>query len=240
MKVSIEEYRETNNQYWQSEYQTKYPDTSLVKLYHHRLKKDISPSLNFRVLDYGCSNGTNAFFFSSLGMKVYGVDVNKIAINKAKLHVDKNKLQAEFAAIPFEVSEKDIFFGGNFDFIYSWYTLCYLSNSDLKTRIQSLANQLKPNGLFVASMVGSKTANYAITSPAEDGLRKFPIVDRIKDLHPSEHYCNFIQNEKELISKFPMFTMKHVGYINESFSVTPKSSNNLFHYIFVGQKPDTK
>ena len=33
-------YKKANFDYWQSEYQTDYPDTSLVKLYHHNLKHE--------------------------------------------------------------------------------------------------------------------------------------------------------------------------------------------------------
>lgn len=220
------DYQRVNNAYWQSEYETQYPDTSLVKLYHHVLKRDPLFIPRGRVLDYGCGNGANARFFASMGCDVNGVDVNQIAIEKVG-----PRAPFRVRHIPFACSLRDKF-GGPFDLIVAWHTLYYLSDSDLEVRLENLHRQLLPGGFFVATMVGAKTANFAKTKPAEDGMREFPIIDRLRGIHGKPHFVNFTHDEADLLSKFKLFEPKHVGYLDECFS----GADNLFHYIFVGVK----
>ena len=216
----------------------RYPDTTLVKLYHHKIKYLLKPPV--KILDYGCGNGTNVFFFRDMGFGVVGVDINKKAIVKAKIQNERFLLGrrfgpeagATFNVISSEVSEDDSFGSGEFDIVLSWHTLYYLSDSDLRKRVQSFYNNLKPGGLFIATLVGQQTANYKDTIKAEDGLRKVPIIDRIKDIHGKDHYVNFTDGADELIDKFKLFTPVYVGYLDEAFD----KDDNLFHYIFVGRK----
>ena len=80
-------YKKVNYGYWQSEYQTDFPDTFLVKLYHHIVKNGSNfkkSKKRLKLLDYGCGNGTNALFFYERNFDAFGVDINRIAIKKAK------------------------------------------------------------------------------------------------------------------------------------------------------------
>ena len=155
------DYRKVNFEYWQSEYETTYPDTTLVKLYHHILKSKLKPPQGKKMLDYGCSNGTNTSFFRDLGFEIFGADINHIAIEKAQRVAALWGGQDHFVSIDMIKSPTDdLFFDGNFDLIVSWYTLYYLSDTDLDTCVHSLYHHLRPGGYFVASMVGSQTGNY--------------------------------------------------------------------------------
>jgi SAM-dependent methyltransferase len=235
MQTLAADYKKANFDYWQSEYETRYPDTNLVKLYHHVLKHEMPAPWKLRALDYGCSNGTNAFFLSDMGFSAYGVDINKVAIIKAEKRAAGVGMSGHFDAIVPASSPDDLFFGGHFDLIVSWHTLCYFSDSDLAARVRSLFNQLMPGGLFVATMVGARTANFKITAPAEDGLRKMPVIERLRELHGKEHFVNFVADEAVMIGKFNLFTPIHTGYIDECYSRA--RGENLFHHIFVGRKP---
>jgi len=230
-------YKKANFDYWQSEYQTDYPDTSLVKLYHHILKHDsnFKKSKTLKMLDFGCNNGKNALFFHTLNFDVYGVDINQIGINKANDRIKDLGMKNHFLSIDPELPEDTIFFGGNFDLIISWYTLYYLSNTDLRKCLNILYKNLKPGGYFVASMSGTQTANFAITSEVGDGLYEMPIIERLKDLHGQSHFINFTHGEEDLLEKFNLFKVCHVGYLDECYSWL-NNKNNLFHYIFVGVK----
>lgn len=229
------DYRRANSDFWQSEYETRYPDTNLVKLYHHVVKRDLPAGKKLKALDYGCSNGTNAFFLSDMGFDAYGVDINKIAIEKAKKKAEPLGLSSHFAAVDTAISADDVYFGGGFDFLLSWHTLYYFNNTDLNLRLRSFFNQMKPGGTFVATFVATKTATYKQTEPFEDGLRRMPINERIRDLHGKEHFCNYVETPEELQKKFSLFQPLHMGYIDECFSMA--GGENLFHYIFVGRKP---
>ena len=229
------DYRQANYDYWQSEYETRYPDTNLVKLYHHVLKREMPAGKNRRALDYGCSNGTNAFFRMDMGFDAYGVDINKVAVEKATKKAASMGLDGRFATLSTGISAKDDFFGGNFDLILSWHTLYYLDNSDLNVRLQSFFNQLKSGGFFVATFVGTKTATFQKTQMFSDGLRRMPVNERIKELHSKEHFSNFVDSADELKQKFALFQPLHMGYIDECFSMS--GGENLFHYIFVGRRP---
>jgi 2-polyprenyl-3-methyl-5-hydroxy-6-metoxy-1,4-benzoquinol methylase len=101
-------YQRANYDYWQSEYQTDYPDTPLVKLYHHILKHESNfkqSKKTLKMLDYGCSNGKNALFFHTLNFDVYGVDINKIAINKANDRIKDLGMKNHFLSIDLELPE---------------------------------------------------------------------------------------------------------------------------------------
>jgi len=232
MQTDLNNYRQANYDYWQSEYETKYPDTMLVKLYHHVIKHQIKSPSGLKMLDYGCSNGANAFFFQDLGFKVHGVDINKIAIEKAK----KANHGRHFEHITMDISEADWFFEGDFDLIVSWHTLCYLSNSDLNMRLVSLYNNLKPGGYFVTTLAGIQTASLNIGKGVGDGLYKIPIIERLKGLHGKEHFISYIKDQSELKAKLNMFTVCHTGYVDECFSLNHEAKDNFFYYMFVGRK----
>jgi SAM-dependent methyltransferase len=230
-------YLKQNFDYWQSEYATKHPDTNLVKLFHHIIKNEIDMNGRpLKVLDYGCSNGTNAKFFADMGMEAFGVDINRLAIAKASKDAAKWPMGSSlnFVSISPEVDEKDLFFQGDFDIILSWHTLCYFSDTDQHARLLSLRNNLRPGGLFIATMISKETHSYRISKPAEDGLRLMPIVERLKDLHGKEHFANHCGDASDVIRRLSMFEPMHLGHVNECFSVT--NGENLHFWIFVGKK----
>jgi hypothetical protein len=106
----------------------------------------------------------------------------------------------------------------------------------LKKCVNILYKNLKPGGYFVASMCGAQTANFAITHEVGDGLCEMPIIERLTDLHGKPHFVNYTDGEENLLNKFHLFKVCHMGYVDESYSMTEGNKNNLFHYIFVGIK----
>ena len=52
---------------------------------------------NLRALDLGCGTGATAFFLSQMGFDVFGVDISKSAIEKAKELALVLKLKIHFA-----------------------------------------------------------------------------------------------------------------------------------------------
>lgn len=227
-------YQRTNCDYWQSEYDTRYPDTTLVRLYHHILKYELPTTRILKALDYGCSTGTNVFFLNDMGIDAYGVDINKIAIRKARERASALGLATHFLPVTARSSTTDVFHGGAFDLIVSWHTLYYLSDGDLALRLKSLYEQLKDGGLFVATLLATMTASYRQTEPAENGLRKMIINEPGRGLHEKEHFLKFARDPTEVENTFRMFQPLHIGYVDECVSMARRE--NMFHYTFVGKK----
>ncbi|WP_026736245.1 class I SAM-dependent methyltransferase [Fischerella sp. PCC 9605] len=95
-------------------------------------------SVSGNLLDIGCANGRDAAFFSSKGLKVRGIDINRDAINEAHRKYKNIKFvvgNAEF--IPFE--------DNYFDFVYCTNTIMW---TDENKSVPEIFRVLKSQGMF--------------------------------------------------------------------------------------------
>ena len=236
------EYLNANASYWsQAVYDAPNVETYVFRLYGRIIKHEfgLDGSTHPKMLDFGCGSGGNCKFFAEKGFNVHGVDQSRIDINRIKERIPY--LASNFKCISPLCKPDDIWFDDTiFDIIVSFQTLYYLSDTDLKIRLQSLYNMLKPGGFFIATMMHSSCWYYDMSEPADDGMH-FVKFFREQDvgrvgLTQNDHYINFTDSEEDLIDKFSIFKPLHTkGYYDGVYRDDQGSEK---HLVFVGQKPN--
>ncbi len=132
-----------------SPWDTGQPDSHLVEMLEAGV---IAPC---RVLEVGCGTGTNALWLAERGFDVLGIDIAKLAIERAEAkreaaHIDPAK--ARFALIDFLQDEVP---GAPFDFVFDRGVLHVFDDADVRARFASrVADLLSPRGQWL-SLAGS-------------------------------------------------------------------------------------
>ena len=102
-----------------------------------------------KVLDAGCGSGRDCFYLAEQGFKVYGVDISKVAINKARAKAEKKNLDITFTIGNLE---EMVYSDEKFDGIYSGYVM---QSTDLEKSAKELARVLKPGKIAYIVMFES-------------------------------------------------------------------------------------
>ena len=107
---------------------------------------------NAKILDCACGIGTQAIGLSALGYNVTASDISKGALVEAQKRAKENNLEiyyerADFCALSDTFTEK-------FDIVIAMDNALphMLSSGELELAIKSIVNQVKENGIFVASI----------------------------------------------------------------------------------------
>lgn len=229
----MEPYLEGNLRYWQPGYGDENVESFVFRPYGRILKAELGldGSHGERLLDFGCGTGAAAGFFHAKGFDVYGIDLSAASIERCRARLPQ--IADHFAVIEPKPHADDRFFGGGFDAVVAIQSLYYLSASDLETRLESLLQQLRPGGVILASMMGTRCWFYDHSTDAGDGLRRVEI--STARVQVRDYFVNFTASEDELRSKFAMFEPLHVGYYDARYR---EDEGSDFHYLFVGRKPN--
>jgi SAM-dependent methyltransferase len=225
------DYLGSNLAYYKRGYEAENVDHPVFRFYGRILVPDfgLDGSGHERVLDFGCGQGAAVGYFARKGFDAYGVDIAEVDVERARERYPE--LADSFVVIPPKPRADDDFFGGNFDVVVSIQTLLLLGESDLEVRLDNLHRQMKPGGVFYATMMGTRSYFYEHSEPAEDGLRKVTIdTPRVK---LSDYYVNFTESEEHLKQRFSMFRPVHIGFYSQTFR---SDEGAQFHYTFVGVK----
>ena len=110
----------------------------------------LNPKPNSSVLDLACGKGRHAIQLSESKLNVTGLDLSKNSIASAK--------QFEKSNLKFDVHDMRMVYRKNaYDFIFSLFTsFGYFNNvSDNVEMLQSVAEQLTPNGIFVLDFLNA-------------------------------------------------------------------------------------
>jgi cyclopropane fatty-acyl-phospholipid synthase-like methyltransferase len=183
-----------------------------------------------KLLDFGCGQGASCLFFKSKGFNVYGVDVSSVNIDICRKRMPD--ITDHFMVVEAMPHTDDIFFGGDFDLVIAIDSLYYYNNTNLRTRLTSLNNQMRQDACIYATMIGTKSAMYYNSVPYEDGLVKVILNDRISK-ESSVHYINLTESEKDVAWKFSMFKKRHIGFYTYKYR---EDEEMAFFYTFVGQR----
>jgi SAM-dependent methyltransferase len=223
----MDEYLSGNAEYWSHGYSAENVDHPVFRFYGRILKVD-GPTSG-RLLDFGCGEGSAVAFFAAKGYEAYGVDISETDLASARSRFPA--LAERFEAIEPKPSRTDRFFGGGFDVITSIQVLYYLNDDDLQERLWSLHEQLAADGVFYATMMGTKSWYWELSEESSGGMRKATLP--AARLGGGAQYVNFVASEEELCAKFPMFEPVHVGFYSEKFR---SDEGPGFHFTFVGRK----
>ena len=240
----MESYLKKNFHFWNRKYFAPNVEGFIFRLKPYLLDKYIKfKKKKFEILDFGCGEGSNVIFFEKNYKFIpYGVDISSDSIRKCKSKCKKYK--NNFKVINPKPNINDNFFNKKFDLIISTQTLYFLSDIDLKKRLISLRNLLKPNGFVYFTMKATKHIYWSKCSNKKkdnDGLTLVNLNKLNKNLNYKKrqklntyvHYINFTRSEKELKEKLKMFKKLNIGYYDLSLHDTKSSSH---HYTFFGKK----
>ena len=231
-------YKKINEKFWNRVYYAPNVESFIFRLKPELLDLFINSKKKLKVLDYGCGEGSNIhYLIKKHGYDGYGVDISESSIKNCQKKINKKK----FKFIDFDVNQNDNFFNKKFDLIISIQVLYYLNDIDLKNRLISLNEMLKPGGYVFFTMMGTKNEYYKYfcdKRKSNDGLYK---VDLSSDKNYKKrqkqsiyyHYINFTKSEKDLKNKFRLFKPLKIGYYDLSLTSTKESGH---HYTFLGKK----
>lgn len=105
-----------------------------------------------KVLDCACGIGTQAIGLASLGYEVTASDISENEITEAKERAKKHNVQIDLKQADFRNLSQA--FKEEFDIIIAMDNALphMLSNTELEQAIKSIVNQIKKDGIFVASI----------------------------------------------------------------------------------------
>jgi SAM-dependent methyltransferase len=201
--------------YWNIFYKKKliFKESSFARFTYNNI-----PKLKKRkIIDIGCGNGRDSFFFNKKGFDVLGIDISKTAIKENNLMSNK-----ELSFLYFDV-EKDTMFK-KFDIIYSRFFIHALSENGEDNFIK-LINKIKKRGTLI--FLEFRNSNDSI-------------FDKFKDKKHNDfinfgngHYRRFLDTSK-FIEKFSKKTKSRNIYLRSSknLSIVKKDNPNLSRAIF--------
>ena len=227
----MHEYLEENKKFWEHGYYAPNVDHPVFRFYGRILKPvfKLNGEGGEFLLDYGCGQGAAVNYFSSLGFDAYGVDISETDLGIASERYQQ--IGGKFREVSLIPSATEKFFDGDFRIITAIQSLYYLSDTDLKVRMESIHANLAEGGIFFATMIGeSGGRHFDKSKPAGDGLRKVGTSSRSGEGH---HYVNFTKDEDHLCDKFEMFKPLHIGFYSDQFRSDEGVS---IHHTFVGVK----
>ena len=137
------------------------------------------------ILDLGCGNGRDTFFFAENGHNAIGIDLSEVAIQSNNKRSKEMKLDslAKFVASDFT---RDLIKYGTVDVIYSRFSMHTITKEDEKVVIKNAFHLLKQGGLF---FIECRTINDPLFYEGKE-LSEF---ERYTD-----HYRRFIDGTKFL------------------------------------------
>lgn len=138
--------------YEKTDFGNRYPTDGLVSLYYHFIKEHLEGlSHPIKVLDFACSHGANAKFFSELGFEVYGIDISEKAISYCvqEQGFDREKFVA-CDVLGENLSLSELF--GKFDLIVASECLYYFSKTDFYRLLGKFCKCMKEGAVLYANM----------------------------------------------------------------------------------------
>jgi SAM-dependent methyltransferase len=214
-------------QKYQNGYGLMSPDGHIVRIYNRIIKYEFGLTKG-KVLDFGMGNGTHLSWLRAQGdWDVYGCDISSSAIAQAKKAMPD--AASHFHVTP-EVPDLSTIFPGKFDLVITNQVLYYLDEKDLEFVVRQLFEQLRPGGIFYASMMPPSSRYFRFSSEIPgSSLRKVELKGRLNETT----YINF-KTREEMVELFKAFKKAHVGYYE---TLIREDEGVARHNFFVGTKP---
>ncbi len=199
------------------------PDGHVIRIYEHILKSRLPHGAS--LLDFGCWNGTHAKYFSGKGLHVVGVDIVEAPILAARQAVQSGR----FELITDQTDLPNVV-GRDFEVIFANQVMYFLDDATLAKRLQEFRGMLKPGGLFVATMISSKSF-YARhrTGETQRGLDTVTFTEPPRLAGKTTH-IRFTQSPDHLKEIFAPFEAVQIG----RYECDLDSEHSTEHFIFFG------
>jgi len=131
-----------------------YPAEAVIRIFKGKYPKlELKYKKKNKILDLGFGDGRHLFFFKSLGLDVYGIDIDKSIIENKKLKNKNFKLKVGSAnQLPFK--------NNFFDIIIAWNSCYYMGKSrynlNFCNTVKEISKKLKKNGYLICSVPTKK------------------------------------------------------------------------------------
>jgi cyclopropane fatty-acyl-phospholipid synthase-like methyltransferase len=194
-----------NKKYWDKFYckdRTSLKPSSFAKFCY---KKIINQ--NTHILDIGCGNGRDAFYFIKKNLLYIGIDSSKIIIKKLK---KKNK--DFFFHIDACKKIKKNFFNYKFNYIYMRFFIHAISLKDEKKLFENVLGLIKKNGSI---FIEYRTNHDPLSQKGKIFKDNISFTD---------HYRRFIDSEK--FSKRLLSRGFEIKYFKEGFNLSKYKNEN--------------
>lgn len=225
-----QDYLTLNQRYHEQQYAAgyghEYPESHVIRLYHRILASELNltgigaP----RLLDFGCGTGASAAFFATKGFDVHGIDTSARAVEACRRRLPDTADQ--FQVIKPDPKTDDWPFDAPFDIVFSNQVLYFLCDRDLQKCLELLLTHLAPNGIFIATMIGTQHYLHRHSTPDEDGLRRV----KTKTENDPPLFIRFTESKDHLRSQFASLEPIHIGHYDVNLR-----DDSGFHYVFIGR-----
>lgn len=130
-----------DKEYWNSYYVNNPPKTQNESLFAKFVCRYVLPGKT--LVDLGCGNGRDSFFFNNIGLIVYGIDASESAISILNNY---NTDSLIFICGDF-INDKTIY-SKKIDYFYSRFTIHAIDQKGEKELIQNVYSSLAEGGYF--------------------------------------------------------------------------------------------
>ena len=132
-----------DTQYWNKYYKDNPPMCIQESNFAQFVKKYVEK--NKKLIDIGCGNGRDSFYFNKLGLNVLGIDASDVVINELNDYCNSS---ISFKCGNF-INDKEIY-NQKFDYFYSRFTLHAIDENGENQFLRNCFNALNNNGkLFI-------------------------------------------------------------------------------------------
>ena len=203
-KLSNDYDRDT--EYWNGFYQKSNTDISEPSLFAQMIVREY-PVKGKNLLELGCGNGRDSLFFDSVGLNVTAIDASERAVR----NLEKKETDACFICDDFVTATA--LFVGQYDYVYSRFSLHAINAEQEDEVIKNVYNVLKKGGLF-----------FIETRSINDEL--FGLGERVDDnsYFYQGHFRRFLRIEE--LEKKLVCTGFKVKYSKESRGFAPFGDND--------------
>jgi len=201
----------------------RYPSENLVTLFM-RFKNQIK---SFgKCLDYGFGSAANSEFLIEYFDELYGIEVSEKCLDIAGIRLSK---YINFQAEKFLLSHNQIKLEEKLDLIVAWDVLFYGDYESLIATIKFLSDQLKTEGLIMATLLTSRDLKVKFSNHTSSMTRQ------IDSNIPLQQGCliNVVENEDAIEKLFEEFELIDFGYYERR---SYKDENTMSVYYIVAKK----
>lgn len=183
------------------------------------------------ILDIGCGNGRDAFYFSDyLRCRILGIDISEEAVDIAS----NAALKAQKEDVKFQCCNFTELRGGKYDIVFSASVYHFLKKNERTEFRKMVMRTLKPNGLlFLSTLSVGDTEYYGKGTPVPEESNSF-----LYEFSPGESvYLHFCTRE-ELVEDFAFLNIKGL-YEHEDYDYSVKGPINYIPWILIGEYAGT-
>lgn len=153
---------------------------------------DLIPS-GSSILELGCGNGRDSFFFADHGLQVYAIDQSEVVINQIKKDINNPRFICQ------NILSIDERFPFKIDYGYARFVLHALNKVEADKAIQFMSKNLSTNGIFFTESRSVKSSLYGEGAALNH------------DVYKTDHKRRFIR-KNELIKQLELtgFTIENI------------------------------